>query len=336
MRLWFNSKKHRLFNINNYKIDTGKFKNLLHDFEDELEEKFANYVGAKYACIANSASSLLELCLAQFVNNCPHHFLEVYKLQLPSMIPIAVSNIVQNSHMPAVWKDDVDWVGSSYVLYDTEKVLSRFKNSIHPYKIIDSAQEVRRNQFKEDAKDNDLMIFSLYPTKPVGGIDGGVMVSNNKDTIDYYRSITHLGVSSVSKNSWERVLKFSGWKMLPNSVQCYVAIKNLEKLEYKNQRLDDIKKQYNEAFELNNNSRHLYRIEVNGGRKAFTEKMSSLGIETGFHYGPAHLNPFYNIEMNAPMTETLQASTRTVSIPFNEKLSNKDVKFIIDKVNKYK
>jgi len=335
MKLWFSSKTYRLFNINNYKIDTSKFGSLLHDFENELEQKFASYVGAKYACIANSASSLLELCLAKVASVCPPHFLEVYKLELPSMIPIAVSNLVHNARIPSKWKDDVDWVGSSYVLYDTAKALSRFKNSIVPYKIIDSAQEVRRNQFAEDARDQDLMIFSLYPTKPVGGMDGGVMVSNDKEKIDYYRSITHLGVVSVNNNSWDRVLSMAGWKMHPNSSQCYVALKNLEKLDYKNEKLDEVKKKYNEAFEIENRSRHLYRITVDD-KEEFTKNMTGLGIETGFHYGPAHLNPFYDIENTQPLTETLKLCTKTVSIPFHEMLSKKDIKFIIEKVNKYK
>ena len=336
MSFWFKSnKRHRLFHINNYKIDTSKFDSLLHDFEKELEEKFAEYVGAKYACISNSASSVLELCLAQIVNMCPMIFLENYKLEIPSMIPIAVSNLVHNSHIPSKWKDDVDWVGNAYTLYDTEKVLSRFKNNIEPYKIIDSAQEVRRNQFAEDANDSDLMIFSLYPTKPVGGMDGGVIVSSDKEKIDYYRAITHLGVSSVNNKSWERRLMMPGWKMHPNSAQCYVALKNLEKLDYKNNRLDEINKKYNESFDLNNRSRHLYRVTVNN-KKEFTKNMKELGIETGLHYGPAHLNPFYNIEVSCDLSKTIQTSSKIVSIPFNESLSNKDVKFIIDKVSKYR
>jgi len=335
MKLWFSSKKYRLFNINNYKIDTSKFDSLLHDFEDELEKKFADYVGAKYACISNSASSLLELCLAKVVSMCPIDFLNVYKLKIPSMIPIAVSNLVHNSHIPAQWDDNIDWVGNAYTLYDTEKVLSRFKNNIEPYKIIDSAQEVRKNQFAENANDLDIMIFSLYPTKPVGGMDGGVMVSNDKNKIDYYRAITHLGVASVNNKSWERRIVSSGWKMHPNSSQCYVALKNLEKLEEKNFRLDEIKDKYNQAFEYENTSRHLYRINVKD-KKDFMANMESFGIETGFHYGPAHLNPFYNIEQSEPLEKTIQLSGKTVTIPFNEALSNKDVKFIIDKANKYK
>ena len=53
-----------LFNVNHYQIDTSKFSNLLHDeIVTEFEHRFAEYVGAKYACSANSASSLLYLAL---------------------------------------------------------------------------------------------------------------------------------------------------------------------------------------------------------------------------------------------------------------------------------
>ena len=51
-----------LFEINNYKIDTSRFSNLLHDkVVREFEKNFAEYVGAKHACSANSASSLIQL-----------------------------------------------------------------------------------------------------------------------------------------------------------------------------------------------------------------------------------------------------------------------------------
>ena len=51
-----------LFNINTYKIDTANFTHLSHDkVVEEFEYRFAEYVGADFACSANSASSLLFL-----------------------------------------------------------------------------------------------------------------------------------------------------------------------------------------------------------------------------------------------------------------------------------
>ena len=42
------------------------------------------------------------------------------------------------------------------------------------------AKEQReRNQFTKECNPNDLMMFSHYPTKPLGGADGGVIVTDD-------------------------------------------------------------------------------------------------------------------------------------------------------------
>ena len=324
--------KYELFNINKYTIKTGSFNHILHDLEAELEEKICEYVGANYACVANSASSLISLALIRVRNITSKKNLQSSPIYIPSMIPIAVSNIVHNSRIPFCFKDDVDWVGRSYVMYNLASVFDGSEGQ-KPYKIIDSAQEVRRNQFEEDAENEDLMIFSLYPTKPIGGMDGGIIVSNDKSKIDYFRAATHLGVGSVENDSWKRVLNFPGWKMHTNSSQCYVALKNLEKLDEKNDKLDAIRKRYNEAFGIYNSSRHLYRVNVKK-RKEFREAMDSEGIQTGIHYGPAHMYPFYR-GFVPDMPKTNSQSKTTVSIPFNENLKAKDVDYIIKRVKEW-
>ena len=335
MKFWFNSKKYSLFNINNYKIDTSKFSHMLHDLEDELSEKFAKYVGADYACVANSASSLIELCLMYMVKEMTKKALIERPIKIPSMVPVVVSNLVHNSGIPAYWKDNVDWVGSAYSLYENISPSRQAKKGSAPFKIIDSAQQVSRNQFKDTANPVDLMIFSLYPTKPVGGMDGGIMVSNDKKKIDYFKAAVHLGVSEVNNSSWQRTLLFPGWKTHPNSSQCYVALKNLEKLDKKNERLNAIREKYNDAMNMKNTSNHLYRINVDN-RKKFRENMKENNIETGIHYGAAHLYPFYRMKKSESLDKTEKTSKTTVSIPFNETLSDKDVSFIIKKIKEFK
>ena len=52
----------KLFNPENFNIDTAKFSNLLHgEIVNEFENSFANYVGAKYACSVNSATNAIFL-----------------------------------------------------------------------------------------------------------------------------------------------------------------------------------------------------------------------------------------------------------------------------------
>ena len=92
-----------LFNINKYIIDMEDFSHLLHDnIEDVLAQEFADYVGAKYAAVANSASSLMFLSLRNIMDS-PHKVsLQNKPIFLPSMIPPAVANVVHNSGFPAL------------------------------------------------------------------------------------------------------------------------------------------------------------------------------------------------------------------------------------------
>ena len=59
-------------------------------------------------------------------------------VNLPSVIPPVVANAILTSGNQIFFIDDVDWVGDSYVLHEFED-----------YKIVDSAQKLQRNQFKE-------------------------------------------------------------------------------------------------------------------------------------------------------------------------------------------
>tara|TARA_Y100001938_G_scaffold151098_1_gene245965 strand:- start:5244 stop:6266 length:1023 start_codon:yes stop_codon:yes gene_type:complete len=326
--------KYELFNINKHNIDMSSFQHQLHDVvEENLEKEFAEYVGAKHACIFNSASSIFSLIFMGITQNIPREFLSLYPLKLPSLIPVAMANVIHNSGMPSVWSDDVDWVGRSYVLYDTKMSLYRMDPKSKPFKVIDSAQEVRRNQFAEDAQDEDLMVFSLYPTKPVGGLDGGVLVSNDLEKINYFRTAGHLGVGAhkIADGSWERALLLPGWKMHPNAAQCYVALQNLKSLDEKYEKIDKIVAKYNDAFGLENKSRHLYRINVEE-RRDFMHKMRDLDIQTGIHYAPAHYYPFYNLAQATELTKSEEVGRTTVSIPLNETHTEEDTDFIIKSI----
>ena len=149
----------QLFNVNNHTIDTSEFSNLLHDkIVTDFEKEFASYVGAKYACSVNSATNAIFLCMLN----------KNTVVKIPSMIPPVVANAIITSGNKVEFYDDTDWVGHSYVLHTFED-----------YKIVDSAQKLEPNQFMKECNPNDLMIFSHYPTKPLGGADGGVVVTDD-------------------------------------------------------------------------------------------------------------------------------------------------------------
>jgi dTDP-4-amino-4,6-dideoxygalactose transaminase len=301
----------QLFNINNYQIDTSELGNILHgEIVEEFEQAFAEYVGAKYACFANSASSLLYLSLKKLNTT----------VKIPSVMPPVVPNVIINSGNKIEFYDDIDWVGDMYQLHDG---------------IWDSAQRVARNQYSKFSNcDTDTMIFSFYPTKPVGSCDGGMIVSNNEYTIERFKAMV-LNGTKASRNAWEREQIMLGYKMHGNSIQAKIAHENLKKLDKKNSILEEIRLVFNECLGYNNKSNHLYRIRVKDNC-TFIKQMKDVGIQCGIHYKAFHKNHLLkNISEYKEMPKSELEEKQTVSIPFHERLTKMDINYIIDNIRKF-
>jgi len=305
-----------MFNIPNHTIDTSKFSNLLHDkVVNELEERFAEYVGAKYACATNSATSALFLALLG----------EDTTVTLPSMIPPVVANAVLTSGNKLKFTDNTQWMGYEYTLH-------RFPT----YKIIDSAQQLRKNQYRcmIGYPLPNVMIFSFYPTKPLGGIDGGMMVTDDQTKYEWFKEATNNG-TSANTNSWDREIIFPGYKMYMNSIQARIILNNFNTFEDKIEKLYNLIGTYNKELGYGNSSTHLYRINVDNNKK-FLNYMHEEGIRCGIHYRALSTDPTYvnKYNSNCPLSNTEQYTT--VSLPMNETLTKEQIKYIIDTVKQYK
>jgi dTDP-4-amino-4,6-dideoxygalactose transaminase len=302
----------KLFNINNYKINMSEHSNVLHgNIVSDLESSISSFVGAKYAVSLNSATNAIFLSLLG----------KNTIIDVPSMIPPVVLNAIHTSGNKYNFIDNTDWVGDSYILHD-----------FGDYKIVDSAQKIVRNQFKTECNDEDLMIFSFYPTKPIGSCDGGMIVSNDYLKIEKIREMALNGMS-FSINNWERKINSIGYKMYMNSIQADIAMKNFLVYEKKLKKLNEIKKFYNKKLNYNNTSDHLYRILVDD-RDSFMKHMNSNGIQCGIHYDPMHLHQVYSLPNSVcPNSEII--SKKTVSIPFHEKLTKKELNHIVTKIKNF-
>jgi len=304
----------QLFNIKNHIIDTSEFSNLLHDdIVVEFEKKIAKYVGAKYACAVNSATSAIFLTFVM------DYFLKPRTVKIPSMIPPVVANAIITSNNRVEFADNVKWFGNSYILHKFRK-----------YKVVDSAQKLEKNQFRKECKSEDLMIFSFYPTKPLGGCDGGMIVTDDYKKYRWFKEAVLNGMS-YAENNWERDISFPGYKMYMNSVQAKILMNNFESYDKKMRMLGNLVDIYNRELGYENSSKHLYTIEVLDNER-FIQNMKNAGIVCGNHYPALHLNPVYNEgkELDCPKSEKLEK--RTVSLPMNEKLSFYQTEYIIDKV----
>ena len=301
-----------LFHINDNIIDTSDFSHLLHDdVVIEFEKKIADYVGAKYACSINSATNAIFLSLLN----------KNVTVKLPSMIPPVVANAILTSGNTIDFTDDCNWPGDSYVLHE-----------FTDYKIVDSAQKLKKNQFKKECNPRDLMIFSFYPTKPLGGSDGGMIVTDDYEKYKWFKEAVLNGMT-YANNNWERTISFPGYKMYMNSIQAQICLNNFKSLDKKMRSLKSLCNTYNREFGYNNTSLHLYRIEVLDNQK-FIITMKKLGVSCGIHYSALHLNTVYNNGKKFECSKSKKLQDRTVSLPMNEKVPFLELEHMIDKIKK--
>ena len=299
----------QLFNIDTHIIDTSEFSNLLHDkIVTDFEREFASYVGAKYACSVNSATNAIFLSMLN----------KNTIVDIPSMIPPVVANAIITSGNRVRFYDDIDWVGHSYILHTFED-----------YKIVDSAQKLEQNQFMKECEPNDLMIFSFYPTKPLGGSDGGMIVTDDYDKYKWFKSAVLNGMT-YADNNWERGISFPGYKFYMSSIQAKIVMNNFTNFDKKMRSLGNLVDIYNRELGYENTSKHLYRIEVLDNEK-FIENMKRDGIICGIHYPALHQNPIYD-KSTTKLSKSEKSQKRTVSLPMNERLSFNETEYIIDKV----
>ena len=311
-----------LFEIDNHVIDTSTFDHHLHgSIVREFEDQICEYVGAKYAASFFSASYALYAIMKSDQCAAPD------KITIRSMIPPVVPNALVDAGTEIKFNSDTDWVGGSYSLCSG---------------VVDSAQQLNKNQYTNHLWDNQfgngLMVFSFYPTKPLSSLDGGIVVSDSKEKIDDLKSLSFYGME-YAEDSWSRVQKQVGFKAYMSTMQATIASRNLEKLDEKYEKIDHVRDRYNQAFDLKNTSRHLYRIEVDDNERAI-EHFKSKGIVCGVHYKPQHLNPVFskyndlNEEFYFHQDVTIP-SRKTLSIPLHHKLTSEHVEYIISEVKNY-
>jgi len=282
----------------------------------EFEKNLAEYVGSKYCVATDSCTSALFMSLRYEAKE------SKLRVGVPSMTVPLVGDAVIEAGCELYFTDKTNWVGSVYRLEGTD--------------VWDSAHELERNMFKKFGK-KAKVCFSFYPTKSIGSADGGAICTNDKEFADWARCAVTYGRDQGQKykNSWEYEIKMKGWKRHYTNLQAVICDEQLKKLDQVNKRRKEIKNKFNSAFQLNNKSLYIYRLKVKN-RDKFVDQMTKEGIQCGVHYRPLHtMKAFEGIDFEGDKAKTERDYRHTVSIPFYNRLTDDEVRYIIKKVKKY-
>ncbi len=206
----------------------------------------------------------------------------------------------------------------------------------------------------------DFSCFSFYVTKNVVTGEGGMVLTRSEE--DAAR-IKMLALHGMSKDAWKRFddegykhyqVVECGYKYNMMDLQAAIGIHQLERVEANWKRREQIWNMYNIAFEDSpltlpaspeqntKHAYHLYTILINKAktdtsRDNFLHAMTAHNIGVGVHYLSIPEHPYYRRQFDWKPEDTpnaMRTGQQTVSLPLSAKLTDEDVRDVIDAVKK--
>ena len=299
----------------------------------EFEDKFAAYVGSKYAVAVNNATSGLHLSVLSL------GLREGDRVITTPITFAASANCIRYVGGEA-WFADID--KDTYVLSldSTRKLIeSKPKGFFKGIIPVDFAGlPVNLEAFKELAKKHnlwliedachapgghfidtkgvkqrcgngnyaDVSVFSFHPVKHIACGEGG-MVTTNSEKI--YKKLTSLRSHGITKNNmaedhggWFYEMQELGFNYRLTDIQCALGITQLAKNDKGVARRNEIAKKYKEAFKGKIKFQSLPKGSYNAHhlfvievekRKELYDYLRAFKIYTQVHYIPVHTLPYY-------------------------------------------
>ena len=206
----------------------------------------------------------------------------------------------------------------------------------------------------------DATSFSFYPTKNMTTGEGGMVTTNDEELMNKFKIWSLHGISKdawkrySAEGSWYYEVVCPGYKYNMTDIQASLGLHQLEKLNRFQRKREILVKAYNEAFKdmkeitipfVKDNIKHawhLYVIKIVSeklkiNRNQFIEALKAENIGTSVHFIPAHLQPYYRDTFGfkkGDFPNAEYAFERVISLPLFPKMSDKDVKDVINSVKK--
>ena len=299
----------------------------------EFEEKFANYIGSKYAVAVSNASVALHLSVVA---------LGLKPRQRVITTPItfaATANCVRHTG-GEVWFADID--PNSYLIsYEKTKQLIRTKPKGFFSGLITvdfAGLPVENESFKKLADDNglwiiedschapgayfldsnnsiqmcgngvyaDVGVFSFHPVKHIACGEGGMVTTNSKKLYEKIKSLRSHGIvrgDHISKEEgWQYDMKSLGFNFRLTDIQCALGINQLSKNKKGVEKRNKIANRYKEAFKgkikyqlISEGFYNAYHLFVIevSKRKEMYNYLKDHNIFSQIHYIPIHTLSYY-------------------------------------------
>jgi perosamine synthetase len=337
---------------------------------EAFEEKFAEYVGTRFALSMNSCSAALFAALrvigvegrevvttAQTFVSTNHAILQNDGIPVFADIQADTLNID-----PVSIADRVnDKTGAIVVVHhgghpcDMDPILEIANEKGIP--VVEDAAHAAGTRYKGRMAGSlgTVGCFSFHALKNMSTGDGGMLTTDDEEIAECVRNMRWMGITRGTydrfrrngrQRSWEYEVDEVGYKFHMNDLNAAIGIVQLGKLESTNAARREVAVQYRQAFadlewlqvleekDYAQSANHAFVVLVED-RDRLIEHLGEKEIDAGVHYRPNHLYSVYEpYRRSLPVTEALW--TQMVTLPMFPGMTNDDVRQVIEAVRGFK
>jgi dTDP-4-amino-4,6-dideoxygalactose transaminase len=336
----------------------------------QLEDEFAEYVGAEYALASSHGTAALHLAMLALdlkrgdkvvcsVNAHPNvpevvrHFdaepvfididADTYNINLDKLEAYLEEN--QSKKLKAVILTHI-----AGACTDLDRVYKMAK--IYDVKIVEDASDALGATYKGKkigSTGADIVCFNFSPHLRKNVCNGGMLVTNSDEIIQRAKLLANHAIQR-DEDALEyiyNVTDIGNDYSLSELNAAYIRAQVMQQ-DKSIARHKEIAKMFTNALkgvdhittpsaENEEDPYILYIIKVDKNRDSFAVALKDVGIGTGLHYMPLHLLTYYKTKYALRVNDfpvALRSYQQILSLPIYASMDDKDVKTVIDKVKK--
>ncbi len=337
-------------------LNSGKL--ILGDEVEKFENRFSQFIGAKYGVGVNSGTDAIKIALRSLDIGKDDEIITVDNTAVPTISAIreigAIPKLVDIKENFTIDETKIKKEISQKTrailpvhLYGQSCNMSAILKiaKTHNLKVIEDCAQAAGAQFKNKRVGSfgNISCLSFYPTKNLGAYgDGGIILTSNKNLADRCRALRTYGMKT------RYYANFEGYNSRLDEMQAAILNVKLRYLNQWNKRRQKIAQYY-----LNNIKNpkiilppikniaehvfHLFVIRINK-RQNLIKYLSKSNVGYGIHYQyPIHLQKAYKflgyLRRDFPITEKF--ANEVLSLPIFPELTKQELKYIVNKLNNF-
>jgi dTDP-4-amino-4,6-dideoxygalactose transaminase len=199
----------------------------------------------------------------------------------------------------------------------------------------------------------DVQFFSFDPVKIITSIDGGCVVTPNRDEADQLQRLRLLGVDKdttlryQNKRAWDYDVVSEGFRYHLTNIMASVGVSQIKRVDEFIATRRAVCERYGAAFDglpgvrvlrrsYADVSPFIYSLRVPAqSREALIEHLSALGIDVGIHFVPVHRHTYFADARRSPMPVTERVVDEVVTLPLHSLMAERSIERVVDGIRSF-